>query len=105
MKKALLTLPLLLSLSLLLSVGVSAEAGSSGGSNPLVLILISVLIGLAVAGVSLFFMYRSMSTVRKQKRADAYVDEGSFALSERRDVFLYSRVTRIRVNTSNNKKR
>ena len=105
MKRSLFTLLLFLSLSLLLTVGISAETGTGDGEkNTFLLILAAVLIGLVVAGVSLFIMYRSMSTVRKQKRADDYVDEGSFALSECRDVFLYSRVTRVRINT-NNKKR
>ena len=105
MKKFLLILALFISLAFVLSLSVAAADGTESTENSTLLyILIAVLIGLLAAGVSLFFMYRSMSTVRKQKRADEYVDEGSFALSECRDVFLYSRVTRVRVNT-NNKKR
>ena len=104
MRKFLLIFTLLFTLSLLLSVSASATDGSgSGGSNTLLYIVIALFVGLLAAGVSLFFMYRAMSTVRKQKRADEYVDEGSFSLTECRDVFLYSRVTRIRVNTNNKK--
>ena len=42
-----------------------------------------------------------MSTVRKQKRADVYVEKDSVSLTESRDIFLYSTVTRVRVNTNN----
>ena len=105
MKKFLLILMLFLTLAFMLSVSIAAADGTeSTQDSTLLYILIAVFFGLLAAGVSLFFMYRAMSTVRKQKRADEYVDEGSFALSECRDVFLYSRVTRVRVNT-NNKKR
>lgn len=104
MKKFLLIFTASLALALLLSVSASATDGSgSGGSNTLLYIVIALFVGLLAAGVSLFFMYRAMSTVRRQKRADAYVDEGSFSLSECRDVFLYSRVTRVRINTNNKK--
>ncbi len=106
MKRFLFTLSLLLALAFVLCISVAATDGTeSTGNNALLYILIAIFVGLLTAGVSLFFMHRAMSTVRKQKRADEYVDEGSFALSECRDVFLYSRVTRVRVNTSNNKKR
>ena len=105
MKRFLLILMLFISLAFVLSVSIAAADGTEGSENSTLLyVLIAVFVGLLSAGVSLFFMYRAMSTVRKQKRADEYVDEGSFALSECRDVFLYSRVTRVRVNT-NNKKR
>ncbi len=67
--------------------------------------LISFLIALVIAGIIMFFLYRSMSTVRKQKGADSYADDGSFSLSESRDVYLYSRTTRTRINTNNNNKR
>ena len=49
-------------------------------------------------------MKRAMSTVRKQKRADSYVKRDSFSLIESRDLFLYSTVTRIRINNNNNRK-
>ena len=61
-------------------------------------------VGLLTAGIALFLMCRAMSTVRKQKNADTYMADGSFRLSECRDVFLYSRVSRVRVNTNSNKR-
>lgn len=98
---------LLFGFSLLLSLcACAAEAGvSEEGTEIWIPVLVALGIGLAAAGITLFFMYRSMSTVRKQRHADDYADSGSFRLSECRDVFLYSRVTRIRVNTNNNNKR
>ena len=104
MKKFLLIFTASLALALLLTVSAAATDGTESAENSTLLyILIAVLVGFLAAGVSLFFMYRAMSTVRRQKRADAYVDEESFSLSECRDVFLYSRVTRVRINTNNNK--
>ena len=67
-------------------------------------IVVCLLIGLAVGLTVTLLMKRSMSTVRKQKRADTYVKEGSFSLTESRDLFLYSTVTRVRVNNNNNRK-
>ena len=95
-------LSLLFSLLLCVQAGAQSEAASS--ENAIAYVVIAVAVGLTAAGITLFFMWRSMSTVRKQKRADAYADEGSFALTECRDVFLYSRVTRIRVKTNNSKR-
>ena len=105
MKRFFTLLSLSLLFSLLLCVQASAEStAETNGSHTVLYILIALAIGLAAAGITLFLMCRSMSTVRKQKRADAYADEGSFALSECRDVYLYSRVTRVRINTNNNKR-
>ena len=102
MKKSLI---LLLSLVLvLLSVfPASAEDGTpaAASDDTLVKIVVSIAIGLAVALVILLLMKRSMSTVRKQKRADVYIEKDSFSLTEARDLFLYSTVTRVRVNNSN----
>lgn len=101
MKKAslfFLTLVLLLTLSF----PVSASEGVEATADPLAVILISIAIGLAVGLTTVLLMKRAMSTVRKQKRADNYTRAGSFSLEESRDLFLYSTVTRIRINTNNN---
>ena len=73
-------------------------------NNTLVTVFVCLLIGLTVGLTATLLMKRSMSTVRKQKRADGYMKKDSFALAESRDIFLYSTVTRIRVNNSNNRK-
>ena len=105
MKKILLFL-FALSAALLSALPVSATDGTQSEGSPDLLtgILVSLLIGLVVGLTATLLMKRSMSTVRKQKRADVYVKADSFSLTESRDIFLYSRVTRVRVNNSSNKR-
>lgn len=102
MTKIILRLGLSALLLCLLTLAVSASDGAAAGDDTLLIAIVTgVAVGLAAAGIALFFMVRSMNTVRKQKNADTYVADGSFRLTENRDVFLYSRVSRVRVNTSN----
>ena len=103
MKKALI---LLFALSLVLALPVTAFAQdgtqTEATADPLLVVVISLLIGLTVGLTATLLMKRSMSTVRKQKRADSYVKDDSFSLTESRDLFLYSTVTRVRINNSKN---
>lgn len=105
MKKLFALLLTLLS-SAVLTVSAAATDGAQAqtGDDTLLKIVVCLLIGLAVGLTVTLLMKRSMSTVRKQKRADTYVKEGSFSLTESRDLFLYSTVTRVRVNNNNNRK-
>ena len=68
-------------------------------------IVACIAIGLAVGLTVTLLMKRAMSTVRKQKKADIYVKQNSFSLTESRDLFLYSTVTRVRINNSNNNRK
>lgn len=63
---------------------------------------LSLIIGLAAGGITVFVMYRMMDDKNKQRGAAAYMKEGSFHLHTRRDIFLYSNVskTRKQQNTS-----
>ena len=67
-------------------------------------ILISIIIGIAVAGIVLLIMRRSMNTARPQSGASNYMIDGSFDLFRSHDLFLYSRTTKIRKqeNSGNN---
>ena len=106
MKKAFILI-LLLALTLPLAIPAYATDGTEASApvnDTLITVLVCVGIGLAVGLTVTLLMKRGMSTVRKQKRADAYVKEDSFSLTESRDLFLYSTVTRIRINNSNNRK-
>lgn len=88
----------------LLAVACFAAEGAEATQevNPvLVGIIVGAVGGLIAAGVTLFFMCRAMNTVRKEKNADGYAADGSFHLDECRDVFLFSRVTRVRVSSNN----
>ena len=100
MKKTLCFL-FMLTLILVLPFSVAAaETTETGGTSPSLLniFLISLAVGLVISLVIVFLMKRSMSTVRSAKRADGYVKRDSFSLTEARDIFLYSTVTRVRVN-------
>ena len=99
-----LLLTLLSSAALTVSAAATDGAQTQTGDDTLLKIVVCLLIGLAVGLTVTLLMKRSMSTVRKQKRADTYVKEGSFSLTESRDLFLYSTVTRVRVNNNNNRK-
>ena len=84
---------------------VSASDGTATqAANPLAVVIVSLVIGLAAGLTTVLLMKRSMCTVRKQKRADGYTRAGSFSLTESRDLFLYSTVTRVRINNSSNRK-
>lgn len=92
-------------LSAMLTVCVSAADGTSDGAKDIpTILLVSALVGLVIAGIAIALMVRSMSTVRAQKRADVYADNESFHLDECRDIYLFSRVTRVRINNNNNRR-
>lgn len=56
----------------------------------------SLLIGLVVAAIALLTLRGSMNTKRRQRSAADYLTAGSFDLCTRHDIFLYSRVSKIR---------
>ena len=98
-----LLLTLLSSAALTVSVAATDGAQAQTGDDTLLKIVVCLLIGLAVGLTVTLLMKRSMSTVRKQKRADVYAQKDSFRLTESRDIFLYSTVTRVRINTNKRK--
>lgn len=63
---------------------------------------LSLVIGLAAGGITVFVMYRMMDEKNRQRSAAAYIKDGSFRLNTRRDLFLYSNLskTRKQQNTS-----
>lgn len=58
--------------------------------------LISLLCGMAVAGIAVLVMSRSMNTKRTQRGAGEYIKAGSWHLTQHSDLFLYSNVTKTR---------
>lgn len=56
--------------------------------------LVSFLIGLAAALITVLVMRGSMNTKRAQHSAAAYLKQGSYHLRVHRDLFLYSNVTK-----------
>lgn len=66
-------------------------------SKPLVIVFLgSLLVGAVAAGIAVLIMRSSMNTKRRQHSAQSYLKPGSFDLRTRRDLFLYSRTTKVR---------
>lgn len=57
-------------------------------------IAICMLVGMAIGGIAVGVMASQMKTVRMQNTASDYVRPGSMQLTNSRDIFLYSHVTR-----------
>lgn len=57
---------------------------------------LSLICGIAAAGITVLIMRSSMNTKQPQRGASAYMNSGSWNLSQHRDLFLYSRVTKTR---------
>lgn len=106
MKKSMLFLLALLLVAALMLPAYATDGEQAAPADDTVLkVAVCLLIGLAAGITVALLMKRSMSTVRKQQRADSYVREDSFSLTEARDLFLYSTVTRVRINNSNNNRK
>ena len=56
----------------------------------------SLLCGIVIAGIVVLIMRFSMNTKRSQHSASAYMADGSWNLTQRQDIFLYSNVTKTR---------
>jgi len=63
---------------------------------------ISLLIGLAVGGITVLVMRSSMKTARQKHTAGNYLVKNSFELTHSSDTYLYTSVTRRRINNDNN---
>ena len=55
---------------------------------------ISLICGIIVAGIVILIMRSSMNTKRAKRGAGEYMKAGSWKVTEHRDLFLYSRVTK-----------
>lgn len=65
-------------------------------------LLISFVIGAAVAAVVIFVMRSQMNTAKPQDSASSYLKAGSYDLRRRQDIFLYSNVTKTYRSDNNN---
>lgn len=106
MKRTLYIITIFALLTLLLATAVCAAEYTEGAESGLASdeifarVLIGFAIGFVIAVIVTVVMVRKMSTVRRARSADPYVVKNSFSLTESRDIYLYSRVTRVRVNTN-----
>ena len=62
--------------------------------SPAMKFLIAFAIGIIVAAGAIAIMRSSMNTAKPQKNAVNYIQSGSYRLHTRRDMYLYSRVTK-----------
>ena len=60
---------------------------------PLLAVVGALIAGMAVASAYKKSLIAAMSNVRREVSADAYLDEGSFALENQHDTYLYTNVT------------
>jgi Ca2+/H+ antiporter len=102
--KKIFILCVLLLVGMMLAIPASASDGSSLADSVPFRVAIAIILGILLALGVVFLMKRSMSTVRYQKRADGYVNDGSFSLTDARDIYLYSTVSRTRINNDNNRR-
>ncbi len=63
-------------------------------------LLIGLLIGLAAAGITLLILRGQMRTAKPQSGAKVYMCPGSYDLRQQQDVFLYSRIRKVRRSES-----
>lgn len=73
---------------------VPGEQSSAPQKNIAKRIIISMLVGLAIGGITAGILAARMKTVRSKQDAADYVRAGSMHLTRSRDIFLYSHVTR-----------
>jgi uncharacterized protein len=57
-------------------------------------LFVAILIGFVIAFLITWVMKNNLKSVRRQLRADSYVNKGSFRLTGQKDLFLYSQVHR-----------
>ena len=59
-------------------------------------LLLSLIVGIVAAAISVLVMRLGMNTRKPQRSASAYMQQSSYRLSRRQDMFLYSNVTKTR---------
>lgn len=57
-------------------------------------LVVSFVLALVAAGIFRYVLVSSMSNVASATKADAYLEQGTFALTEKEDTFLYKTVNR-----------
>lgn len=64
------------------------------------MVVVGIAVGLAIGGLVLWGLRAGMNTFRAQRNASSYIPAGSFHMTQRRDVFLYSNVSKVRRQSS-----
>lgn len=63
--------------------------------NIIRMVVISLLIGLAAGGITLYSLRSTMNTFAPQSNASSYIPDGGFRFTEKKDSHLYSNVSKI----------
>ena len=58
---------------------------------------ISIVIGAVIGGITVLIMRACMNTKRPQRSAGSYLNDSSYHLRTNQDLFLYSNVTKTRI--------
>ena len=66
--------------------------------------IVCIIIGVVLALIISLVLKGQLKTVHQENGAASYIEEGSFQLSEQRDIFLYERVTRTAKPQNDDKK-
>lgn len=77
--------------------------GSSDSGNPVLAEFIIIFIGLAAGFITAGILAYRMNNARRGKNAANYVKDHSFSLDKSADLYLYSTVTKTRVQTDSNR--
>ena len=64
-------------------------------------VFLSLIIGVIVAGISVLVMRFSMNTKRSQSAASVYMNDNSYRLIQKQDLYLYSKVTKVKRQQNN----
>lgn len=76
------------------------DGKSSSSGIQIIHVAISLLVGIAVGGITILIMRSSMKSTKRQHSASEYIMRDSFRLNAVHDMFLYSRVTKTPVQTN-----
>lgn len=68
--------------------------------NPAVNAGIALAIGFIISLVAVLFMRAQLKSKRMRRDADPYIKEGSLDIKESYDMFLYSSITKVRINNN-----
>ena len=72
------------------------EKAKPGVGDLIRMVLIGLVVGLVAGALVLLCLRSGMNTFKPQRNASSYIPAGGYSLTQRRDVFLYSNVTKTR---------
>lgn len=74
-----------------------AQKSEPGAADLLRILPIALLIGAAAGGITILVMRGQMNTAKAQHNAGNYLVSGSYRIRRQQDIFLYSRMSRTRI--------